>query len=234
MATGLVQFLYGIRIEGLIIGVRVVGVSLGCWFRDVTREGVWGYHSSHMEKAFKEGFFLFLASEVMFFFSLFWAFFHISLAPDINVICVWPPLGVRTFRPWRVPLYATLVLIASGCSIQYAHRSVRIGHRSNAILGVICTIFLAVLFLRLQSHEYYWARFSITDRVYGRVFFILTGFHGMHVIFGSGFLLVTLWRLIRGDFTRKKYYGFRVCSWYWHFVDWVWIFMWLRLYFWRS
>lgn len=123
-------------------------------------------------------------------------------------------MGVRTIHPAKVPLLGTRLLIVSGGTIKYAHYAIVVGNRFEVAMGMVMTIVLGALFLRLQAFEYYWARFSMIDSVFGRVFYMLTGFHGMHVIFGLGFLRVTLVRVFRGHFTPKKHVAFKACAWY--------------------
>nr|YP_009344601.1 cytochrome c oxidase subunit 3 [Modiolus modiolus]APU51261.1 cytochrome c oxidase subunit 3 [Modiolus modiolus] len=234
LAVGFVSWFHVHSYSLLFMGFLVLGFSLGQWWRDVMREGELGYHTSFVMKGLRDGFILFLVSEIMFFFSLFWAFFHMSLAPDVSVGCVWPPSGVETLDPFKVPLCGTTVLVGSGASLMYAHAAIRAGLNKDAIYGTGATILLGLLFSRLQAYEYYWASFTIADSAYGSLFYIMTGFHGMHVMFGTGFLIVSLVRLFRYRFTPRNHYGFMVCSWYWHFVDVVWIGLYVVVYIWGS
>nr|YP_009407589.1 cytochrome oxidase subunit 3 [Modiolus philippinarum]ASB29973.1 cytochrome oxidase subunit 3 [Modiolus philippinarum] len=234
LAVGFVSWLHSYSFMGVLLGVTCLIFPLSQWWRDVMRESEVGYHTSYVEKGMTDGFLLFLISEVMFFFSFFWAFFHMSLAPDIAIGCLWPPMGLKSIDPFKVPLCGTSVLVSSGCSLMYAHSAVRAAQNNHAIFGVVLTVLLGCFFTLLQGYEYYWSSFTIADSVYGSLFYIMTGFHGTHVLVGTGFLLVTLVRLINCRFTPRKHYGFKVCSWYWHFVDVVWIFLYLVVYVWGS
>nr|BAV25040.1 cytochrome c oxidase subunit III [Bathymodiolus japonicus] len=234
MAVGFVSWFHKHGYVLLLIGVVVLILSLSQWWRDVMREGDLGFHTSYVVKGLRDGFILFLVSEIMFFFSLFWAFFHMSLAPDISMGCMWPPKGLETLDPMKVPLCGTTVLVGSGASLMYSHAAIRAGFNTHAVLGTFYTIVLGLFFTRLQGYEYYWASFTIADSAYGSLFYIMTGFHGLHVMFGTGFLLVSLVRLMRNRFTPRNHFGFMVCSWYWHFVDVVWIGLYLVVYCWGS
>ena len=241
MAFGFVIWVWGKEgvfteyggLDLILLRVARLILTLGQWWRDVRRERRAGFHTRYVEKAIWDGFILFLASEVIFFFSLFWALGHISLAPDIRVNCAWPPIGIRTINPWKVPALGTAILLRSGARIKYAHAAVKVSRKKEVVVGMLVTIMFAVTFMCLQAYEYYWASFRISDRVFGGCFYILTGFHGMHVTFGFGFLRVTLCRVVKNHFTPKKHVVFKMCRWYWHFVDWVWVGVYFILYVWR-
>nr|APU51274.1 cytochrome c oxidase subunit 3 [Modiolus modiolus] len=222
--------------EGGAVLASALGLSLalGQWWRDVMREGALGYHSLEMVSAFVDGFVLFLASEVMFFFSLFWAFFHCSLAPDISIGCVWPPLGIEALDPMKIPLLGTILLLSSGVSVTMALKWLSMGYKKEAFWGVGITVALGGFFSGFQLTEYYMASFTIADSVYGSLFYIITGFHGFHVVVGLVFLLVIFTRIFRGSISSRKHFSFMVCSWYWHFVDVVWILVYFVVYIWGG
>jgi len=205
------------------------------WWRDIVRESTFeGQHTSAVQKGLKIGVILFIVSEIMFFFSFFWAFFHFSLNPSIFIGGVWPPAFLTTLSPWKIPLANTLLLVSSGATLNLAHYSIILGSKDLASRSLIATIFLAFIFTCLQVYEYYNAPFSISTSVYGSCFFMLTGFHGFHVIIGTTFLVVCLVRLLYNHFTRERHVGFEAAAWYWHFVDVVWIFLYLVVYIWGS
>lgn len=211
----------------LILGVMFV------WWRDIIREGTFeGHHNSYVRKGLKFGMILFIVSEVMFFFAFFWAFFHSSLNPTIEIGCVWPPKGIIAINPWHVPLLNTFVLVTSGAYITWTHYAILAGYRKDAINSLIYTIILAAFFTVLQGYEYTVAPFNISDSVYGSVFYMTTGLHGSHVFIGTIFLTVCLIRLVAHHFTRTHHVGFECGSWYWHFVDIVWIFVYFFIYWW--
>jgi len=177
---------------------------------------------------------LFILSEICFFFSFFWAFFHSSLVPTIELGSVWPPQGIEVLNPFSVPLLNTAVLLSSGATVTWAHHAIISGKRDEAIQGLFLTLILGALFTSLQVMEYIEASFCIADSVYGSVFFVATGFHGLHVIIGTTFLAVCWFRLLYHQFTRHHHFGFEAASWYWHFVDVVWLFLYVCIYWWGS
>ncbi len=208
---------------------------LTCWWRDVVREGTFeGQHTQAVVKGLKLGMILFIVSEIMFFFAFFWAFFHSALNPVYNIGAVWPPYGITTLDPWSIPLLNTIILLNSGMTLTYSHYCIRAGLKKKAVLSLLFTIVLAVYFTMLQYLEYVNAPFTISDSVYGSVFFMITGFHGFHVIIGTLFLTVCLVRLNRNHFAKKQHLGFEAAAWYWHFVDVVWILVFLIVYLWGS
>lgn len=205
------------------------------WWRDVVDEATFqGCHTKKVQRGLRLGMILFIVSEVMFFFSLFWAFFHSSLAPVVEIACAWPPYGIRTLHTWGLPLTNTFTLLASGASITVSHRSLMLHKYRNAKFFLIITIELAIFFTLLQLTEYYESEFCINDSVYGSIFFLLTGFHGLHVIIGTIFLFVCYLRHCSCHFTARRHLGFEMAIWYWHFVDVVWIFVFVFVYWWGN
>jgi heme/copper-type cytochrome/quinol oxidase subunit 3 len=180
------------------------------------------------------GMLLFILSEVMFFFAFFWAFFHASINPSPFIGGVWPPAFLSVLDPWKVPLLNTLLLLSSGATVTWAHHSIVFGSKTNAFLALVSTVFLASIFTLLQVFEYITSFFSISDSVYGSTFFMATGFHGFHVFVGTIFLFVCLIRLYFNHFTREHHFGFEAAAWYWHFVDVVWLFLFITIYWWGS
>ena len=211
----------------LIIGFMII------WFKDIYIESnLEGFHSKSVLIGLKIGFILFIASEVLFFFSFFWAFFHSSLSPAIEIGNIWPPLGIDALNPFSVPLLNTAILLSSGATVTWAHHSLVYGDKHNAFLGLSITIILGIVFTLLQALEYYEASFSISDSVYGSIFFVTTGFHGLHVIIGTIFLSVCLFKLRNNHFSNSRHFTFESASWYWHFVDVVWLFLYIFVYLW--
>jgi cytochrome c oxidase subunit 3 len=177
---------------------------------------------------------LFIASEVMFFVAWFWAYFDASLFPNEFTGNVWPPKDIETFDPWDIPLINTLVLLLSGTTVTWAHHSLLEGDRKGFINGLICTVALGAFFTLLQIYEYQHASFSFSGHIYGATFYMATGFHGFHVVVGTIFLAVCLWRGKLGHFTKEHHFGFEAAAWYWHFVDVVWLFLFAAIYIWGS
>jgi heme/copper-type cytochrome/quinol oxidase subunit 3 len=170
----------------------------------------------------------------LFFFAFFWAFFHSSFNPSPAIGGVWPPAYLTILDPWKIPLLNTILLLSSGASVTWAHHSIVWGSKSQASLALVVTIILAVIFTALQGFEYFTAPFTISDGVYGSTFYIATGFHGFHVFIGTCFLAICLVRLILNHFTREQHFGFEAAAWYWHFVDVVWLFLFISMYWWGS
>lgn len=177
---------------------------------------------------------LFIASEIMVFASFFWAFFHSSLNPTIDIGCVWPPKGIHPMNAFGIPLLNTFILVTSGAWITKSQFEILAGNRRESIEGLLFTIFLAILFTAFQGYEYLNASFNISDGVFGSTFYMATGLHGSHVIVGTVFIIVCLIREIKFHFTTKNHVGFEFASWYWHFVDVVWIFLYIFIYYWGS
>lgn len=214
--------------ERSFISLIFLCVCLFCWWKDISREGRRGEYSPLVVDGLKGGMLLFIFREVCFFASFFWCFFHNSLRPDIQIGQVWPPVALKVFSPFQIPLLNTLILLSRGVTITWSHHSL-VGSK-NFFNSLLMTILLGGYFSFLQGFEYFRSFFTIRDRIYGAVFFIATGFHGIHVIVGSIFLLICLFRS-RG-FNNISLLGFELAAWYWHFVDVVWIFLFSFLYWW--
>jgi len=219
----------------LFFGLSMIISMMVFWWRDVVREGAFeGNHNSFVEMNLRLGMVLFIASEVMFFFAFFWGFFYSSINPAIEVGAIYPPVEIVTFNAWEVPLANTLILLTSGSTVTLCHNSIITGDRTYAIISLIMTILLAILFTVFQVFEYMHASFTVSDSIYGSTFFLATGFHGFHVLIGTFFLTVCLFRVINNQFTREHHFGFEAAAWYWHFVDVVWLFLFLSVYWWGG
>jgi cytochrome c oxidase subunit 3 len=207
------------------------------WWRDVVREATFqGFHTKVVRRGLRIGMILFIVSEVFFFLSFFWAFFHSSLSPTAQIGSLWPPFFLKpvVFAASGVPLLNTFILLTSGASVTWAHYAILSRKANSTVLGFFITILLAFLFTLLQLREYVEARFSFNDGIYGSVFFIATGFHGIHVLIGTLFIVVCFVRFVRGHFTKEHHEGFVFASWYWHFVDVVWLFLFFLVSFWGN
>lgn len=214
--------------------ISVIG-SMGFWFRDVISEGTYeGYHTVLVQKGLNMGMILFVISEVFFFISVFWAYFHSALSPTVELGGEWPPKGIMAINPWELPLLNTVILLSSGGTVTYAHHSLVYGNRKGAIIGMILTVVLAVIFTGLQALEYNQSTFTISDGVYGSCFYFGTGFHGIHVIVGTLFLIVGLLRIWNYQLTDRHHLGLESGILYWHFVDVVWLFLFISIYWWGS
>jgi heme/copper-type cytochrome/quinol oxidase subunit 3 len=205
------------------------------WFGDIIQEGTReGEHTLLVQQGLRFGMILFIVSEIFFFVSFFWAFFHFALSPNIFIYCVWPPIGVTTLDPWSIPCLNTVILLSSGVTLTWAHRLILLNKEVGATHTLLTTIFLGVIFTLLQIFEYTQTTFSINDSAYGSIFFVATGFHGLHVLVGTIFLAVCYIRLRKGHFTPTRHLGFECAAWYWHFVDVVWLFLFTTIYWWGA
>jgi len=166
-------------------------------------------------------------------------FFWLGFAPSIELNLTWPPNDLQEliFDPFEIPLLNTIILLTSGASITVTHYYIKSDEENSideAIKYLIITLILAFLFIFIQLFEYFTAPFDISDGAYASVFYICTGFHGFHVIIGSIFIAVMLQRLMKSHFSRMHHFGFEAASWYWHFVDVVWLFLYVLIYYWGS
>ncbi|NRB10638.1 MAG: cytochrome c oxidase subunit 3 [Rickettsiaceae bacterium] len=208
------------------------------WWRDVINEGLVGkHHTDQVRHGLRIGMALFILSEVMFFFGFFFSFFSVSIFPvgildGVWVVTdgVWPPKGIQTFDPWDIPFINTLILLLSGTTVTWAHHAVEHHDQPNTVKALGLTILLGISFSCLQAYEYHHAAFKLTDGVYAANFYLATGFHGLHVIIGTIFLIVCYFRAKRGDFIKGGHLGFEFAAWYWHFVDVVWLFLFVFVY----
>ena len=239
---GLVMWLHQGRFGPAIMLVGVVGVltTMFNWWSNVVREAHQGYQTPVVQLHLRYGMILFIASEVMFFLAWFWAYFDSSLFPSAADVIggTWPPKGMEVLNPWGFPLRNTLILLCSGTTVTWAHHSLIHGDRQGLKTGLLLTVLLGMLFTSIQAYEYMHAPFAFKQtnggNIYGSTFFMATGFHGFHVIVGTIFLLVCLIRAHKGDFTPKQHFGFEAAAWYWHFVDVVWLFLFVSIYVWGG
>lgn len=219
----------------LSLGLLLTASVMALWFKDIVTEGTYlGDHTTQVQRGLTIGVALFIVSEVFAFLSVFWAFFHSSLAPTIEIGQTWPPLGITALDPFAIPFLNTLLLLSSGATVTYAHHALIQGDRKGAIVGSIITIIFAVIFTLFQYMEYVDAAFTMSDSVYGTVFFASTGLHGIHVIIGTIFITVGLLRIISYHFTDTHHLGLESAILYWHFVDVVWLFLFIAVYYWGS
>lgn len=223
-----------------LISYKLISISLisiiMCsfqWWRDIIRERTFqGNHTIKVIINMKWGIILFITSEILFFVSFFWRFFHSRLSPSIEIGIKWPPSSILVFNPLIIPLLNTIILLSSGVSITWAHQCILENNLIQSLESIIITVILGVYFSSLQRFEYFQSRFSISDSVYGSSFFIATGFHGIHVIIGTTFIFVNLIRIKLIHLRKTHHFSFEAAAWYWHFVDVVWLFLYLSIYWW--
>ena len=229
-------------------GLAGVLYSMVGWWSDVIKESRGGDHTPVVSIGLRYGMILFIASEIMFFVAFFWIFFEMALWNEHRTLSSieevrqawsqWPPAGVETLDPWHLPFLNTVILLLSGTTVTWAHHALQVGNRRGAKQGLILTIALGVLFTAIQAYEYshiihenlFFNDAAANSGLYGSIFFMATGFHGFHVLVGTIFLTVCLIRLLVGQFTPEKHFGFEAAAWYWHFVDVVWLFLFAFVY----
>lgn len=235
LTGGLLEYLNFNEAGIILTGLTLIRLTIIQWWRDVANEGTYlGWHVSVVELGLRWGMGLFIISEVFFFVSFFWAFFHRRLAPAVELGSFWPPVGINPLNPWEVPLLNRLVLIRSGVRVTWSHFALLSNYLSSAIISLRVTVLLGSYFSFLQYEEYLETSFSFSDRIFGRSFFIATGFHGIHVFIGRIFLLVSLVRITQGALRKNHHFGFEAASWYWHFVDVIWLFLFVVIYWWGA
>nr|NP_203509.1 cytochrome c oxidase subunit III [Terebratalia transversa]AAK95500.1 cytochrome oxidase subunit 3 [Terebratalia transversa] len=231
IAVGLAYWMHGGGDMVLGGGVLLAISTMVFWWWDVTREGTFqGWHTSGVVSGLQAGMILFIISEVCFFFSFFWAFFHSCLSTGLTG--TWPPSGVEAMLPFATPLLNTFVLLSSGFTVTWSHYYFLVGNSRKACNWLVMTVLLGGYFTLLQYLEYCDAPFSISDSVYGSIFFVATGFHGLHVLIGSVFLLVSDFRHYSMHSGSYHHFGLEAAIWYWHFVDVVWLFLFVFIYCW--
>jgi cytochrome c oxidase subunit III len=250
LAVGAIMTMKGLSVGGLKLGPYLLGAGaigvlyvMASWWVDVIHEAqVEHAHTRVVQLHHRYGMIMFIASEVMFFVAWFWAFFDASLFPGEAIQYArteltgghWPPKGISVFDPWHLPLLNTLILLTSGTTVTWAHHALLHDDREGLKQGLWLTIALGALFTAVQAYEYSHAGFQFGGNIYGATFFMATGFHGFHVIIGTIFLSVCLLRAYLGQFKPTQHLGFEFAAWYWHFVDVVWLFLFVCIYVWGS
>jgi cytochrome c oxidase subunit 3 len=249
MAVGAIMWMKSMTMLGLkagpfLFGAGLIGVlyTMMAWWTDVVNEAEKGDHTRVVQLSHRYGMIMFIASEVMFFVAWFWAYFDASLfAGEAKQYMRleftgghWPPKGIEVFDPWHLPLLNTLILLTSGTTVTWAHHALLHNDRQGLKWGLVLTVLLGAVFTFVQIIEYTHAAFGFKGNIYGATFFMATGFHGFHVFVGTVFLIVCLIRASAGQFTPKQHLGFEFAAWYWHFVDVVWLFLFLAIYLWGS
>jgi cytochrome c oxidase subunit 3 len=237
----------------LFAGLAWVVLTMVGWFGTAIKESEGGMHNHAVDSSFRWSMSWFIFSEVMFFSSFFGALYYARSysVPDLAALhsqilwphfqAAWPSTGpsglipaVQAMNPWPIPTINTALLLSSGLTLTISHHALRADHRGKAIFWLASTIALGVLFLFLQGYEYHHAYtemgLKLSSGIYGSTFFMLTGFHGFHVFLGATMLTVVLRRMIRGDFTADHHFAFEGAAWYWHFVDVVWLLLYVLVY----
>ena len=216
--------------------IGIIGLTLiqGQWFRDCRRESLSGHHTKKVQKGIFIGFLLFQISEIMIFFSLFWAYFHSALVTSNGIYNSWPPLGIESVDYLSIPLLGSIVLLSSGFFVTLSHHAFLNGNKKLTIEFGVLTIILGIIFTILQLTEYIYGTFTIADSVYGTVFYMTTGLHGIHVLAGTIFLLIQYIRIYYEDLTLEHHLAFEFSIIYWHLVDVIWLGVYLVYYWFGS
>ena len=258
MLFGFASFLHGSSMWLMLAGAAIIIFMLFGWFGTVINESLSGKYNAQVDTSFRMGMAWFIFSEVMFFAAFFGALFYARMwaipwlgGGSNNVMthellwpgfeAVWPTNGpgdvggdYQSMGPWGIPAINTLLLLSSGVTITWAHWGLKKADRTQLILGLMATVALGVVFLVLQVYEYYHAyhelNLKLTSGMYGSTFFMLTGFHGLHVTLGVTMLFVILIRSMKGHFTDEHHFAFEAVAWYWHFVDVVWLGLFIFVY----
>lgn len=237
LTTSLVLTMHGFNAGAAFILFALISLiaSMSFWFRDVISEATYmGNHTLAVQRGLNMGVALFIVSEALFFMAIFWTFFHSALSPNSELGAQWPPVGIDSVNPFELPLLNTVILLSSGVTVTYAHHSLIQGNRKGALNGLALTVVLAFVFTVLQGVEYLASGFTISDGTYGSCFYFGTGFHGFHVMIGTVFIAVGLWRVLAYHLTENHHLGLESSILYWHFVDIVWLFLFISIYYWGS
>ena len=217
----------------LIYIYLLILIRITQWFLDIILERrLQGTHTNKVLEGIKLGIILFIVSEILFFVRFFWGYLHIFLSPNIDFGSTWPPINLIGFNPYRVPLLNTMILLTSGVTVTLRHYNLIMSNLKKSYIYLLITIILGIIFTLFQLIEYEEAIFRISDSVYGSLFFIITGFHGLHVLIGTIFLIVNLNLIKNLDYSINHHFCFEAAAWYWHFVDVVWLFLFLLVYYW--
>lgn len=248
LATGFVLLLNKIAAGPylLALGLSILLVMLFGWFGTVIKESLSGKYAHQVDTSFRWGMVWFIFSEVMFFAGFFGALFYarnfaLPMLADAQLLwpgftAAWPSAGpAASSAPvpvgaWGIPALNTLILLSSGATVTWAHWGLQKGRQFQLKLGLALTIILGLIFVSLQIHEYAEAAFSIRDGIYGATFYMLTGFHGFHVMLGTVMLIIIFLRALAGHFTAQRHFAFEAVAWYWHFVDVIWLLLFVFVY----
>lgn len=225
----------GYNTINIYIGLISLIFSLFFWFKDIVIESTFlGFHSKKVRKGISIGFWLFLISEIFFFISIFWAFFHSSLSPTATIGNIWPPVGIEAINPWGLPLLNTIILLSAGVTITVAHHSLINNNKKLTVNFLYLTVLLCIIFTYFQGFEYYYGPFNISDGIFGSVFYFSTGMHGLHVIIGTIFITISLIRIIYNHTLDSNHNGFLFAILYFHLVDYIWLLLFGIVYWWGS
>nr|YP_009994018.1 cytochrome c oxidase subunit III [Aphis aurantii]QNO35793.1 cytochrome c oxidase subunit III [Aphis aurantii] len=234
MISNIMILNFKFNMTSLINFFLIISISM-LWWRDVIRESTFqGNHNFNIMNLIKFSMILFIISELFLFISFFWNFLHNSLAPSIELGLNWPPKNIMFFNPLLIPLLNTIILLTSSFTITLTHFYLLNNLKKKTIMFMNLTIILSTYFLLLQMLEYNQATFTFSDSIFGSSFYMATGFHGLHVIIGTIFLLINLMRMLKLHFSFIHHISFELSAWYWHFIDIIWLFLYMTFYWWNN
>jgi cytochrome c oxidase subunit III len=242
LVVGGLMYMHAIPGWPYVFLLALAGIALTMigWWRDVIAESRRGDHKDVVARGLRIGMVLFITSEVLFFFAFFWAYFWGALYHPVTVEgYTWLPEGAHPVPAFDIPFLNTLILLLSGCTVTWAHHAVRENDNPTAAKALLLTVALGVIFTSLQAYEYVHTiyspeGFTLSSQIFGSTFYMATGFHGFHVIIGTTFLAVCTYRAWRAHFRPNKHVGLEAAAWYWHFVDVVWLFLFVWVYWWGG
>lgn len=231
LTTLVLSMHFYISIHWVSIPFITTVASVVLWVRDIISEGTYlGCHTSAVKHGLNLGFLSFIGSETLLFAAFIWAYLHSSLSPTIELGMAWPYEGIEAIGPLDLPLLNTVILLCSGVSVTASHHYLISGNKKNTVLYLSITVFLGFTFLLCQFIEYSNATFTISDGVLPSAFYCATGLHFLHVFVGCLMLSTSLWRIIANQLTREHNLGFELAILYWHFVDVVWLVVYIVCY----
>ena len=214
----------------LLCTILLILLIIWIWWSDVVIESSLGFHNEYSIAILTYSMILFILSEIFFFVRFFWTFFHLISSPDIFIGRIWPYKGINRVSFYEIPLLNSILLLRRGCSITWRHYIILQSKKYNMIFRLKITIMLGIIFILCQIFEYKNSYFSFSDGSFGSIFYITTGFHGLHVRIGLVFLFISLMRSQKIQFSSNHFLGFEFSIWYWHFVDVVWLYLYLIVY----
>jgi cytochrome c oxidase subunit 3 len=233
ISLSLITLIIGDVFTGLL-GLITSCLIITVWLRDIIREGKEGNHTKIVQKGITLGYIIFLITEIMLFFSFFWSYFHSSLSPTASIGLIWPPIGIDAIQFTSLPLLGSLLLLSSGFFVTLSHHAFLASDKSLCLIHGIITLILGISFTCLQATEYYFSTFTIADSIFGSVFYMTTGLHGIHVILGIFGLIISYIRIFRDHLTLEHHLGFEFAIFYYHLVDIIWLFVFITFYWWGS